>query len=363
MASLAAADWNEEETYLSIVTAGSPEELRARRTACQQVLLQQLNVIPVEEWMYRVNAMHDQLARTAVRICEAQMKEAGYGLPPCAYSFIVFGSAGRQEATLWSDQDNGLIVAEELEGDRQAYFEAFGIRLSGMLEVIGYEKCDGRVMCSEPLWRKSLADWKQQLADWGEQLEWEPVRYLIIASDMRHVAGSAELSAQWREALHAGFAGSSQLMTAVLRNTVRHKATLNLLGQVLTERFGDNAGGFDVKYGLYIPLVNIVRHWSLLHGIGDTSTLKRLGQLERLAEPGQYKHLPEIRQACLTALRMRVNTPYTWTDGLLASSDYYAEQDLKNKQLRAELRESLLLIRRLHKALQRQLRSAERSQP
>jgi CBS domain-containing protein len=59
---------------------------------------------------------------------------------------------------------------------------------------------------------------------------------------------------------------------------------------------------------------------------------------------------------------MRVNTPFTVTDGLLVSSDYYAENDLKNKQLRAELRESLLLIRRLHKALQRQLRSAERRQ-
>lgn len=82
MASMETADWNEDERYLSIVTAGSPQELKARRTACQKVLLEQLNVIPVEEWMCRVNAMHDQIARTAVHICEAQMKEAGYGLPP-----------------------------------------------------------------------------------------------------------------------------------------------------------------------------------------------------------------------------------------------------------------------------------------
>lgn len=360
MASMETADWNEDERYLSIVTAGSPQELKARRTACQKVLLEQLNVIPVEEWMCRVNAMHDQIARTAVHICEAQMKEAGYGLPPCAYSFIVFGSAGRQEATLWSDQDNGLIVEGELDGLKKSYFEAFGAMLSDVLETTGYEKCDGKVMCSEPLWRKTLPEWEHQLAGWMEQLEWEPVRYLIIASDMRHVAGSVELSAKWKEAFHAGFADNHKLTMAVLRNTVRHKATLNLLGQVLTERFGDYAGGFDVKYGLYIPLVNIVRHLSLLHGIEDASTLKRL---EHLAELDKYQHLEEIRRAFLTALKMRVNTPYTVEDGLLASSDYYAENDLKNKQLRAELRESLLLVRRLHKALQRQLRSAERRQP
>lgn len=359
MASMESADWYEDKRYLSIATAGSPQELKGRRAACQQALLEQLNVIPIEEWMSRVNAMHDLIAETAVRICEAQMKEAGYGPPPCAYSFIVFGSSGRQEATLWSDQDNGLIVAGEPDNAKSGYFNAFGERLSGVLEEVGYEKCDGRVMCSEPLWRKTLPEWKEQLQSWMSQLEWEPVRYLTIASDMRHAAGSAELSAEWREAFHAGFADNEKLTTAVLRNTVRHKATLNLLGQVLTERFGDYAGGFDIKYGVYIPLVNIVRHLALLHNIRASSTLKRI---EKLNELGKYEHLEEIRRAFLMALRMRVNTPFSVEDGLLSSSDYIAENDLKDKQLMSELRESLLLVRRLHRALQRQLRSAERRQ-
>ncbi len=359
MASMEMADWKEDKSFLSIVSAGSPQELKARRSACQTVLLEQLNVIPIEEWMIRVNDMHDRIAGTAVNICEAQMKEAGYGPPPCAYSFIVFGSAGRQEATMWSDQDNGLIVEGEPDGLKKSYFEAFGVMLSDVLEEVGYEKCDGKVMCSEPLWRKTLPEWKQQLESWMSQLEWEPVRYLIIASDMRHVAGSSALSMEWREAFHAGFVNNLKLSNAVLRNTVRHKATLNLLGQVLTERFGDYAGGFDVKYGVYIPLVNIVRHLSLLHGVRDSSTLKRL---EHLAELGRYEHLEGIRRAFLTALRMRVNTPFAVQDGLLSSSDYIAASDLKNKQLFSELRESLLLVRRLHKALQRQLRSAERRQ-
>ncbi|WP_054942025.1 DUF294 nucleotidyltransferase-like domain-containing protein [Paenibacillus ihuae] len=352
-------DWKEDKRYLSIVTAGSPQELKGRRTACQQVLLEQLNIIPIEEWMVRVNAMHDLIAKTAVNICEAQMKEAGYGLPPCAYSFIVFGSAGRQEATLWSDQDNGLIVEGEPDDVKNRYFTAFGGMLSDVLEAVGFEKCDGKVMCSEPLWSKTLPEWKVQLQSWMSHLEWEPIRYLIIASDMRHVAGSAELSAEWREAFHAGFADNEKLTTAVLRNTVRHKATLNLLGQVLTERFGDNAGGFDIKYGVYIPLVNIVRHLALLHGIEASSTLEKI---EKLSELDKYEHLEDIRRAFLTALRMRVNTPFIERDGILSSSDYISGNALKNKQLLSELRESLLLVRRLHRALQRQLRSAERRQ-
>lgn len=346
-----------EESFRTIALADSPQELKERRIACQKILLEQLNVIPIEEWMLRVNGMHDLIAQTAILICEAQMKEAGYGPPPCAYSFIVFGSSGRQEATLWSDQDNGLIVEGEPNGENNRYFEYFGMILSDVLEEVGYEKCAGKVMCSQFMWRKTLSEWIEQLKDWRSQLEWEPIRYLIIASDMRHVAGSAVLSAKWQEAFYEGFVDNESLSVAVLRNTVRHKATLNLLGQVLTERFGDYAGGFDIKYGVYIPLVNIVRRLSLLHGIRASSTCRRIEALDKLQE---YQHLDDIRRVFLSAMRMRVNTPYSVQDGLLIGSDYVAESDMKNKQLLSELRESLLLVRRLHRALQRQLRSAER---
>ena len=77
-------EWSKDKRMLSIATAGSPQELKGRRTACQQALLEQLNVIPIEEWVSKVNAMHDLIAAAAVNICEAQMKEAGYGPPPCA---------------------------------------------------------------------------------------------------------------------------------------------------------------------------------------------------------------------------------------------------------------------------------------
>jgi len=357
--SMETTDWSKDKDYMSIVTAGSPQELRQSRIVCQNKLLEQRSLLPIEEWMFRVNLMHDNVAQTAVRICEAQMKEAGYGPPPCAYSFIVFGSAGRQEATMWSDQDNGLIIDGDQDESKTRYFEKFGNLLSDLLAQAGYEKCEGKVMCSEPLWRKTLSGWKEQLESWRSQLEWEPIRYLIISSDMRHVAGSQDLSRQWREFFHDGFANNEKLSLAVLRNTVRHKATLNLLGQVLTERFGDHAGGFDIKYGVYIPLVNCVRHLSLQQGIRETSTLKRLELLQGLSI---YRQTEGIREAFLTALKMRVSTPYTSHDGLLSSSDYVSESELKNKQQLSELRESLLLVRRIHRALQRQLRSAERRQ-
>ena len=69
MASMGTTDWNENKDYMSIVTAGSPDELRRSRTVYQSILLEQLNLIPIEEWMFRVNEMHDRVAQTAVQIC------------------------------------------------------------------------------------------------------------------------------------------------------------------------------------------------------------------------------------------------------------------------------------------------------
>ncbi|MGF7045787.1 CBS domain-containing protein [Paenibacillus sp. DS2015] len=340
-----------------IADACSLEDLRKRRIMAQTLLQQQKRELPISEWLSLVNQMHDLIAARVVYFCEQEM-EAGYGPPPVSYSFIVFGSSGRQESTLWSDQDNGLIISDEPNEGKERYFEAFGARLSDMLEQMGYEKCPGKVMCSESQWRKTLGDWGDTLTDWCSDLSWEPVRYLIIASDMRHITGDHDLSEGFRRLFYRWFGGNPELPVAVLRNTVRHKATINLLGQVVTERFGEHAGGFDVKYGVYIPIVNFVRFMALQQGVKETSTLKRLERLMALEASNM------LFESCLEAFRMalelRASTNFTVKDGMLTSSGYLSDKELKNKSLMYELRDSLIVVRRTHRALQRSLRFTER---
>ncbi|AJS61557.1 signal transduction protein [Paenibacillus sp. IHBB 10380] len=340
-----------------IANACSLEQLRERRIVYQTFLQQLVQDLPISEWMSLVNQMHDHIAAKIIYFCEQEM-EAGYGPPPVSYSFIVFGSAGRRESTLWSDQDNGLIISDEPNKDKARYFEVFGARLCDMLEYLGYEKCPGKVMCSEPQWRKTISEWEEALADWCSDVSWEPVRYLIIASDMRHVAGDNDLSEAFKRLFNRGFEKNAELPVAVLRNTVRHKATLNLLGQVVTERFGEHAGGFDVKYGVYIPLVNFVRFMALQQGVRETSTLKRIEKLISLDAGNML--FERCQEAFRKALELRISTSFTEIDGMLSSSGYLSNRELKNKLLMYELRDSLIVVRRTHRELQRSLRFAER---
>nr|WP_246098588.1 DUF294 nucleotidyltransferase-like domain-containing protein [Saccharibacillus brassicae] len=340
---------------------GSPEALRAARIAMQRSLMQAREEIggDILAWNEAINEMHDRLMRHAVELCEREMGEAGFGPPPVSYAFVVFGSAGRREQTLWSDQDNGLILSDAEHEGKETYFEQFGRRLTDILETAGYEKCEGKVMCSERRWRRTSSEWSAQLHAWRSDLSWEPVRYLIIASDFRLIAGDAALAEHWLRSFHDGLRGNTELHAAILRNTVRHKKTLNVLGQVMTERFGDHAGDFDVKYGMYIPLVNAARFLAIQHDVEESSTLRRLQRLIQF-EAASLPLLEPAYEAFLTALRLRSLTDASDDGGLLHSSGYLSNEELKKKERFYELRDGLILVRKLHRVLQRQLRFAER---
>lgn len=345
---------------LELTEAHSPEALKRKRIAIQQQLYTSLPDTDIREWVKTVNDMHDAIMQQAVTICEQQLLEAGYGPPPVAYSFIVFGSAGRLEQTLWSDQDNGLIISDEQHEQKERYFQTFGSKLADILEQLGYEKCQGKVMCSEPLWRKTLQQWQTQLDGWRKELSWEPVRNWIIASDMRHIAGDDQLSQRWMHHFYDGLRETPELSAAILRNTVRHKATLNVLGQIVPERFGEHAGDFDVKYGIYIPLVNASRFLALQNGIYESSTLKRLERLIQL-EAASLALLEMMQDAFRTSLRMRNSTPVREVDdGLYESSGFMLQKDWRQKPFFHELRESLGIVKKAHRVLQRQLRFLER---
>lgn len=333
--------------------------LKQARMKRQEELQNVKDEISILVWYQLVNDLHDAIAKKAIELTEKEMWKDGFGQVPVPYAFVVFGSSGRREATLWSDQDNGIIISDEEHPDKERYFKEFGARISSMLESAGYAKCEGKVMCSEALWARTLSSWRKQLSEWANDLRWEPVRYFIIAADMRHVAGNLALSERFQEHYYSLFGSAPELSAAVLRNTVKHKATLNILGQVVKERFGEYAGGFDVKYGMYIPLVNSGRYYALQYGLKETNTLQRLKKLATL-EAAPSDLIEQCEKAFLIALRMRRSTQMKEDRGVLSSSGFIDQLQLKERNTLDELRVGLSAVKKIHRNLQRQLRFVER---
>ena len=78
------------------------------------------------------------------KLIEFAIKETG--VPPVRFAFLVFGSEGREEQTLSTDQDNALVygdVPKEMEEKVRDYFLNFSKKVCGWLNDAGYVYCDG----------------------------------------------------------------------------------------------------------------------------------------------------------------------------------------------------------------------------
>ncbi|MEC0249067.1 DUF294 nucleotidyltransferase-like domain-containing protein [Paenibacillus chitinolyticus] len=339
--------------------AAGSDELALIRADMQDLFRRELGEETAALLYEELNFTHDTMIRKMISLAEKRLAAEGAGEPPLPYAFLLMGSGGREEQTPWSDQDNGLVYENPLEGTEAAadgYFSKLAQRIRQGLELAGYPPCTGKVLAENRLWRRSEAGWKDQLNGWFAEPVWENARYLLIAADLRCVYGSEALADRIKQAFHETIALNRGLLLPLLTNTLHHKVSLGLLGRVVTERYGPYAGGVDIKYGLYIPLVNAVRLLALENGISDSSTLKRIDALiDRGAVTVEFG--TACREVFLHSLKMRLNTPYYRENGHFATAGIVPAGMLTRK-CRAELKRGLKFGKRLQRQVIRQVRGS-----
>ena len=72
---------------------------------------------PVKQLVALVTELNDRLAFRILQLVEKEMESEGLGKPPAPYGWLAFGSEGRMEQTLHTDQDNALFFASTTETD------------------------------------------------------------------------------------------------------------------------------------------------------------------------------------------------------------------------------------------------------
>ena len=167
---------------------------------------------PLVKGLLDSSARPRHVTRMLASICDAaterlvQQAVADLGPPPAAFAFIAMGSQGRQEQTLLTDQDNGIIFAPAEDADPQAvtdYFLRLGTWVCDGLQRAGYPLCRGKVMASNPRWCRSLPDWIAGFDAWVHKSEPQEITDFSIFFDFRTVYGDAELTHELRRTIHA----------------------------------------------------------------------------------------------------------------------------------------------------------------
>lgn len=202
-----------------------------------------------------------------------------FGEPPFEYTWIVFGSQGRMDQTAGSDQDNGMILAQEPDAEQAQYFKALAEYVCHGLDACGYIYCPGEIMAQTDKWRVSLKTWQGYFDRWVDTPSPQALLNTAIFFDMRALAGSESLFEQLQQRVLSKTKGNQIFVAAMAGNAVASKPPLGFFGKFVLERDGEENKVLDLKHRGVALINDIARIYALAEGISEVNTGARLEHL------------------------------------------------------------------------------------
>ncbi|HEX2540391.1 MAG TPA: DUF294 nucleotidyltransferase-like domain-containing protein [Caldimonas sp.] len=220
--------------------------------------------------------------------------------------WLAFGSEGRSEQTVATDQDNGLMFTSDSPGRDRPGWLAFGREVNEGLDACGYPLCKGNVMASNPACCRSVEEWQQAFAGWIERGTPEDLLAASIYFDLRPLCGAVAIAAPLRAAIAARAAAVPRFLKLMAEDAMRQPSPLNWRGAVETTDV-DGRPMFDLKRQGSSIFVAAARLYALAHGVQETGTRARFEAVApRLGATPRESDSWVIAFEYLQMLRLRV---------------------------------------------------------
>ena len=200
---------------------------------------------------------------------------------------LVMGSEGRGEQILKTDQDNALLLRDGFE---YPGLPALAAEFNAALARLGYPRCPGDIMITNPVWRQPLATFRATVRDWIYDSHPDGPMHLAIFFDAAAVAGDPSLLQEARAHLDRILTGQDQYLARFAAAADQFQEPGNWFKRLTTKR---NEQALDLKKLGTFPIVHGVRALALQYGVREQGTalrLKRLVELDRL-EPDLARDL------------------------------------------------------------------------
>jgi signal-transduction protein with cAMP-binding, CBS, and nucleotidyltransferase domain/predicted metal-dependent phosphoesterase TrpH len=249
------------------------------------------------------DAVTDRLVRLAID---------ALGPPPVPFAFIAMGSQGRQEPTLVTDQDNGIVHAAPDSADAgliSDYFLALGSRISDGLQLAGYAYCRGNVMASSPTWCDSLPGWLDRYDAWLARADPQDVADLSVLVDARVIHGDPALLEPLRRRIHATLPASPAVLYRFARNALTFRPPMRLPGNIYVGGGAEHPGEIDLKDAM-MPIVAYARVEAVRHRISVANTSERIDALaaREVIPPTSHDELERVYDLLM---QLRLQTQLT----------------------------------------------------
>jgi CBS domain-containing protein len=248
---------------LPALVAAAPDIRRLART----LMAQGLSARSLTELISHLN---DVLAARLVQLAAEQ-----HGLDLGRACWLAFGSEGRSEQTIATDQDNGLVFAsDDPDADRSAWL-AMSRLVNDTLDACGYPLCKGQIMAGNPQCCLSIAEWIGRFERWIDQGAPEDLLNANIYFDLRPLAGQTSLAEPLREFVHRRAPQMPRFIKQLAQNALRNTPRLNWRGALDPQQDGAHEW-IDLKLNGTMIFVDAARLYALAHGVAATGTRQRL---------------------------------------------------------------------------------------
>ena len=189
--------------------------------------------------------------------------------------WLAFGSQGRREQTMVTDQDNGLVFdSRDPDRDRKRWLE-LGRRVNEGLADCGFAACKGQVMAGNPACCLTVAEWCGRFAGWIERGGPDELLKACIYFDLRPVAGNPQLAQPLTEFAVRQPGSVPRFLKQMADNALRNAVPLSWLGSTETHTVAGRPM-LDLKHHGTMVFVDAARLYALAHRIEHSSTRLRL---------------------------------------------------------------------------------------
>ncbi|MBK5353773.1 CBS domain-containing protein [Pseudomonas sp. TH41] len=287
---------------------------------------------------------------TVCRVIELTLAEKGD--PGVPFSWLCFGSEGRREQTLHTDQDNGILFeARDAAEAAQIRGKLLPIaqQINQSLALCGFTLCKGNIMAGNPELCLSRAEWARRFAAFIREATPENLLGSSIYFDLRVVWGDEQGCEQLRRGILDQVADNRLFQRMMADNALRNRPPVGRFREFVLARKNGEKATLDLKVQGLTPFVDGARLLALAHGIEANNTLERFRQLvakgviERLDGAAYEEAYHFIQQTRMQQhqLQTRENLPYS----------NRVDPDSLNHLDRRILRESLRQAQRLQSSL------------
>lgn len=258
----------------AIARATSVEQLKPLGHDIQRLVEQMLaQGASVEQLTRLITTLNDNLTRRVLKLVLEEQKQS---VPP--FVWLAFGSEGRSEQTLKTDQDNGILFhcPRGEEESIRSQLLPIAKQINDALAECGFPLCPGNVMASNPECCLSLEEWKLRFSRWVEQGTPEHLLKATIFFDFRPLYGDSTEVEPLRQWLLQLTERNSRFRRQLAANTMHIKPPLGLFGEFKVADVGDQVHTLDLKVQGLTPFVDAARIIALAHRVGETNTEERL---------------------------------------------------------------------------------------